>query len=395
MKKLFIVVLFSFVFSTFFHFAGAEEYDVDLDFRNIPITDAFRLLSEQSSVPVVLSNSIQGNVSINLKGFDFYTAFDYLSKASGLTYTFQDGVYFVDSLDDSKVMIPEVVTYPARFMKVSNVLPSLITSSFHAYQDEFLYPSDELGYLVAHMPDDRFLELMQFSNLVDGLRSQVLIEAKIVEVKRDSVNALGVNWGASFLKMGNFSLTGSADLTPALASGFGFGFVSSRLFLDHQLELLETDGDLNIVSSPRLFVFDRKSANISTGSQVPYQEFQADGVVTTSFKDAFLSLTVVPVVNGDDILIDISLSKDEPNFSKGVSVQPSIDTTRLTSSVMVTTGQTVALGGVFSSSESNSRSRVPFFSRLPLIGKAFKSKNSASYDTELLLFLTATIVKRN
>ena len=80
MKKLFIVVIVSFLLSTFSHFATSGEHNVNLDFRDISIHDAFRLLSEHSDIPIILSTSVQGSISINLKNFDFYSAFDYLAS---------------------------------------------------------------------------------------------------------------------------------------------------------------------------------------------------------------------------------------------------------------------------------------------------------------------------
>lgn len=375
-------------------FASPDD-NVTFDFQKIDITEALQLLADYKQQNLVISPDISGQITMKLKNVPWSEAFEYVITAGNLDSFSDDKVLFVTSKENTALFsqAQEVVQYPISVYPLINILPTEVASIFHLYPDEALLASDSMSYIVAHLPPARVSELTNLITALDVQRSQIIIEARIVEVNRDYVDSLGVNWGDSSVQSGGFTASGSS-ITHALASSnLGLGFVSSKLILDARLSAMETEGKGNIVSSPKVFVFDRKPARIAKGFEIPYQENQADGVVTTSFKEASLSLDVLPVVSGRNIMIDLKLSKDEPDFSKVISGAPPISTSSFSSSVRLLSGQTVALGGVFSQSSSNSSRKVPFMSRIPFLGKAFKSRQSKKLDSELFLFITATLAE--
>lgn len=366
--------------------------NVTFDFNKIEVPQALQLLSDYKKQNIVISPDVSGFISMKLTDVTWDEALDYVLQAADLQSSSSGDVIIVKpkNTDSDRA---EIVTYPATYIQLKHVLPSDIVKVFHLYPDEFLLPSDDLSMLTAHLSSNRLKELNKLVSSLDVYRAQILIEARIVEVNRDYLSSLGVNWTNTAIDFGRLTIAGSSVLSAPSPVALGLGYVSSSFSLDSRLNAMETDGKGTIVSSPKIFVFDRKKARISKGFQIPYQELQGDGVVTTSFKDASLALDVLPRISGGYIVVDLDLSKDEPDFSKNSTGQPAISTSSFTSSVRLSSGETVAIGGVFSDANSDSSNRVPVLSKIPLIGKAFSYRSKKKTNSELFLFLTATLVE--
>lgn len=143
-----------------------------------------------------------------------------------------------------------------------------------------------------------------------------------------------------------------------------------------------------------MYTSDRHQAKIVKGSQVPYQQAAGEGSTSISFKEAALSLDVTPFVNEKGVLLDIILSKDEPDYSNAMNGVPPINTTSLTSRVFSGFGQTVALSGVYSDVDTTVIKSVPFFGKIPGFKWLFTSSSTVSNSTELVLFLTPVLVEK-
>ncbi|MEK2609543.1 hypothetical protein WLF18_10575 [Pseudomonas shirazensis] len=174
--------------------------------------------------------------------------------------------------------------------------------------------------------------------------------------------------------------------------GVLFGITSRSFNLDAELNAMEQAGRGRVISSPRVFTTDRHQAKIIKGSQVPYQQSAGDGATSVSFKEAALSLDVTPLVNDTGVLLDVILSKDEPDYSKAMNGVPPISTTSLTSRVFSGFGQTVALGGVYSDTDTVVVRSVPFLGQIPGLKWLFSSSSTVKTETELVLFLTPRLV---
>lgn len=387
----YFILIFVFSFSAF-----SADRNVTFDFQSISIRDSLQLLAEYKNQNIVIAPDVSGDITMKLNNVSWDDAFDYVMTIGRLDAYFEDDIIFVSGIGSDYLSNQnnESSSYPLTLFKLNNVFPDVISNMFHLYDGEFIIPSTDTSSIAAYLPLNRVDELRYLIDTLDVSSSQMLIEARIVEVNRDFVQSLGVNWGFESLGDGfNYSAFYAGDVGGI--AGVGLGFVGSRFLLDAKLSAMESQGKGAIVSSPKVFVFDRKTAKISKGFEVPYQELQGDGVVTTSFKSASLSLEVTPVVNGHNIMLDINLTKDEPDFSRAVAGQPPINTSSFTSSVSLKSGDTIALGGVFTDSVSNVSDGVPVLSSVPLLGRLFRSDTDKNMKSELLLFLTATMFNKD
>ncbi len=151
-----------------------------------------------------------------------------------------------------------------------------------------------------------------------------------------------------------------------------------------------------MVSTPRVIASNQTTARIEQGTEIPFQSATSSGATDVEFKKAVLSLEVTPQITPDD---RVSMKLKVTNDSIGEEVPsgfggfiPSIDTNEVQTDVLVDNGQTIVLGGVYTQDKSDSVSRVPFFSDLPLLGFLFKSTTIRDDKAELLIFITPKII---
>ncbi len=189
------------------------------------------------------------------------------------------------------------------------------------------------------------------------------------------------------------------NLPAAVAAGaggsLGFGYIgaSDLRSLDIQLSAMESSGKGKIISNPRIITLDNEEATIQQGKKIPYLSVSSEGT-QTSFVNATLSLTVTPHITPEGtILMVIKTTKDAPDFSRTVSGVPSIDTKQATSQVLIADGDTLVMGGIFTTNTSKNVANVPGLAKIPVLGWLFKQKKVIDDTTELLIFITPRIIK--
>ena len=142
---------------------------------------------------------------------------------------------------------------------------------------------------------------------------------------------------------------------------------------------------------------NQREARISQGVEIPYQESSSSGATTTQFKEAVLSLTVVPQITPDDrIIMDLVVDKDSvgevvPSATGGFV--PSIDTRSVVTQVLVNDGETVVLGGIYETEIRDTYTKVPVLGDIPGLGYLFRSRNNVNNNAELLIFVTPRILR--
>jgi type IV pilus assembly protein PilQ len=167
---------------------------------------------------------------------------------------------------------------------------------------------------------------------------------------------------------------------------------SSQEILNIELEALENEGKAKIISRPRLLTQNGEKATIESGQEIPYEQSVAQGVTSTTFKKAVLSLSVTPeVLPNKTILLSLTANQDKPSdlTVKGV---PAVDTQKIETMVMIKSGETVVLGGIHERTQGTTEKNVPVLSKIPAIGLLFSNKKTVNDRRELLIFVTPKIV---
>lgn len=152
-------------------------------------------------------------------------------------------------------------------------------------------------------------------------------------------------------------------------------------------------GNGEIISQPKVVTADKETARILKGTEVPYQETTRSGATSVSFREASLSLEVTPQITPDGkVIMAVRVTKDEPDFINALNDVPPIRKNEVNAKVRVTDGQTIVIGGVYSTSQNKVVDKVPFFGDLPYVGRLFRRDALQEKKSELLVFLTPRIM---
>ncbi|PCK09412.1 MAG: type IV pilus secretin PilQ [Alteromonadaceae bacterium] len=276
-----------------------------------------------------------------------------------------------------------------------------------------------------------------FKRLVDQIDvpvRQVMIEARIVRANTDFRKELGVRISGDAVETSNngrgniFEFTGRMDGLVANNGGvaslfrndgtgvsvgerdlvnsslvdlgvfdpagaFTWNIIGSNFLLGMELSALQDTGFAEIVSQPKVITQDKKKASIESGTEVPFQEESASGGTTTSFKEAVLKLDVTPQITPDNrIIMDLHISQDAISSIDAASGIPIIDITQLKTQVLVSDGETIVLGGIYSTDSVDGVTKVPLLGDIPFIGRLFRKTTHSETKRELLIFITPKIM---
>ena len=408
---------------------------ISLDYKDADIGNVLRLFAEVSGFNVIAADDVKGSVTVKLHDVPWDQAFDIVLDAKGLGMVKKGNVIRIAPTAKLKKEEEEALAANAVKEKLVDLTSEIIPVS-HAPVSEMAKKIDKIKTTRGSITVDERSSLLIIRDvprviaearlLIDKLDKptpQVLIEARIVEVDTNHQKDLGVQWGSGYTADaahgnalnygfpnsmqtgigfgGGWALnaptagatgTGAAGGGAGGAIGLSFGSIDNTISLDLKLSALESRGVSRIISRPRVVTINKQQAKIQQGLSIPFVTTSADGT-KTEFVDASLQLTVTPEVKQDrSIILDIAVSKNEPDFARASGGSPSIAKKEATTTVLIKDGDTTVIGGIFTQKEGQSEAGVPILSSLPLIGWLFKSTNKTEDQAELLIFITARIV---
>jgi type IV pilus assembly protein PilQ len=272
-------------------------------------------------------------------------------------------------------------------------------------------------------------KITEFLSLIEKLDvpiRQVLIESRIVIANSDFSKEIGIRWGGIAASTNGAGLTqagGSLDsfegtgpngffnggattdiiqnnIVDLAAPNAGAGtlalsFLSSKILLNLELSAFESNGTAEVISQPKVITGDKQKASIESGQSIPYQT-SSDGDTSIQFEEAVLRLDVTPQITPDNrIIMDLIITQDSVSGQtviSNTSSVPIIDTTELTTQVLVADGQTIVLGGIYQQNVTSRVDKVPFFGDIPYLGRLFRRNVSSDEKQELLIFITPRIL---
>ena len=419
---------------------------ISLDFQNVDVRTVLQVLAKESGMNIVASDSVQGKMTLSLKDVPWDQALDLVLDARNLAMRKHGNIINIAPRQELR----EKDLEEAKGRQEMEQLGPLLSQSFQLkyknveefknilrLSDNGSTNSDSKSILSPRgsalidpatntlIITDIQTVIQKFQRLIEELdvpAKQVMVEARIVEAADGVARDLGVKFGAN--RQGSTSWGGNwnngieANRRYA-GGGTGSGSNGSLEFrpnvnlpvssatssiavirswasgaLGLELSAMETDNLTKTISTPRVLTQDRKEAEIRQGTQIPYTTRGSNGEVTTSFKDAILSLKVTPRITPDSkIILDITINKDEPDYTRvNVEGEPGITTRAVKTQAMIEDGGTLVVGGIYQEQMSNNISKVPFLGDIPVLGNLFKSRSRSHTRNELLFFITPRIM---
>jgi type IV pilus assembly protein PilQ len=426
---------------------------IDLDFKGADIHNILRLLADVGGVNIVVADEVKGDVTIKMRDVPWDQALDVVLRAKGLGAIREGNLLRVAPL---VVLEKELEAEIARQKQIADVLPTETRLIGVSYAEagtlvekarDLLSPRGKISYDTRTnniIVSDVVKNLQLVEDLVRNLdtqTSQVVIEARIVEANSNFTRQIGIQWGGSGFADAthgnptglvfpyNIGIGGGADdssspvsgLVPSARSGTGtssspnflvnmpapaglgtgaaigltMGSVAGAFNLNLRLSALESQGQVRILSSPRITTMDNVEASIEQGVSIPIAVVSAAGA-QTQFVDAKLHLGVKPhVTNEGTIALVVSITRNEPDFvNTGARGDPSIQKKEAKTSMLVRDGDTAVIGGIYTRNTGMSNAKVPFFSDIPVLGWFFRNRKENDNRSEFLVFITPRIVNR-
>lgn len=416
-------------------------HPVSLDFQGADLRAVLRTFAEISGLNIVIDPTIQGTVDVALRDVPWDQALDIILRANKLGYVVDGTIVRVAplsvladeeaqrrKLSEEQALAGElrVLTRSLSYAKAEEVAP-LLTRTVLSQRGQ-VQTDARTNTVIINDLSDRLTAASELIATLDLPQPQVEIEARIVQTTREFARSLGVQWGIGARAAGRLgntlplafpnqgSVTGRAtpdvqgptgeqgfDAPQTLvnlgvtgattAVGLALGSVNGAVNLDVALSALERSGQGRLLSTPRVSTQNNVEAEITQGIQIPIQTV-ANNTVTVTFKDAALTLKVTPQITASNtVIMRIALENASPDFSRAVNGIPPIDTQRALTQVLVSTGETTVIGGIYISREQAAQDRTPGLHRVPLLGWLFRRDSITDESRELLIFITPRIIR--
>jgi type IV pilus assembly protein PilQ len=425
---------------------------LSLNFQDIPVRAVLQLIADFTGLNVVVSDSVDGNLTLRLQNVPWDQALDIILKSKGLSKRESGNVMLIapseeiaaqEKIDlEAAQAITELAPirtafFTINFAKVTELEPLFVGESGENEGSGGLLSSrgsviidERTNTLIVKDTDDVISEIRKIISELDIPIRQVMISSRIVIAQDDFVRELGTRFG--FTKTttidgvagaGNTSGTiagtdsmiddvvnnggngisgipfGTTDRfnvnlpTAGLSAGsVAFSILKGSTLLDLELSALQAENQGEIISSPRVTTADRHEAFIEQGVEIPYLSATSSGATQVEFKKAVLSIVVTPQITPDDrIIMDLAVNQD--TVGEVFAGIPSIDTREVDTQVLVNNGDTIVLGGIYEQITRDEVDKVPFLGDIPLLGYLFKHTLKSDEKAELLIFVTPKILK--
>lgn len=412
---------------------------ISLDFKDADIQNVLRLIAEVSGKNIVISEAVQGKVTIRLMQVPWDMALDVILKTyaldkeelgpdilrvapySQLKKEREEALKADEARENVEALRMEIV--PVNYARAKD-LEGLLGRFKSKRTDAGILVDTRTNSLILRDLPSNIQEMVKVVRELDTQTPQVLIEAKIVELNVDFERELGIQWGTLYragpatgnptgmnfphtVNIGGAASNISGAAVPGIANpvvnlpaaidsgaggalGLSLGSLTKSFQLDMQLSALEKQKKARVLSSPRVATLNNQEARIEQGQEVPYMTTSDEGT-KTEFKDAKLRLSVTPQITFDrSIVMNIVVSNDTP--IKDPTVGFIIQKKEAQTSVLVKDAETAVIGGIFTNNDSETVGGVPWFKDLPGVGSVFRKKGRADIRTELIIFITPRII---
>ena len=392
---------------------------IEIGYIEADIQNVLRTLSAKAGVNLILGDEVTGKVTVNLKGVSYEQAMQLIAESKGYAYVKDKNIVKVKSKESLETEAIEMRIYTLNYAKADDVkrtLDPVLTKQGKIQVDT------RSNTLVLSDTPSSLLKVAKLIEQLDTQTPQVLIEAKFVEITKNPKKDLGVNWGGTLLN--HPLLLRRPDPTTPIVTGsnpspleFGKSLAGGpwtfpTMILDAGeativFSFLSQDTDTELLANPRIVTTDNSKARISIATQYPIPNFSFSEQTASlqisgfEYKDIGIILNVLPRINKDDF-VTLEVAPEASSSTENATLQsgggsavqiPIINTRTATTTVLIKSGNTLAIGGLMREDISDDYTKVPLMGDAPLIGAFFRSKSLSKTKRDLLIFLTPTIVR--
>lgn len=413
------------------NYSGAP---ISLDFQDVPVRQVLQVIAQINGFNLVTTDTVTGNVTINLTNVPWDQALGMILKIKGLDKRMEGNILLVAPAEElasretqrlqSQQQVADLAPLKSETIQINYAKAAEMATILKSGEGGILSArgtvnvDNRTNSLLIRDSQEYVEEAKAMVKQLDIPIKQVLIESRMVTVRDNVDEQLGVRWGFSD-QQDTDGVSGSLEgaqtiaggVIPDLANrlnvnlpvagtsagriGFHIAKLADGTILDLELSALEQENKGEIIASPRITVANQHEAYIEQGTEIPYVQATSSGATSVEFKKAVLSLKVTPHITPDNrIILDLVVTQDTRGDTVQTSTGPAvaIDTQEISTQVLVENGETVVLGGIFQQNLIKAVSQVPLLGDLPLVGNLFKNSRDFNEKRELLIFVTPRIM---
>lgn len=396
---------------------------ISLDFQDAEVGQIIRLLADTHKPEpynLVLDPSIKGKRIPNLKlmNVPWDQALDIILKSADFSYRIEGNVLWVapasafaklaedkekakEAESKSEELVQAIVQ--VNYAEAENVSKAITDAKLLSPRGNITRDA-RMNTLIIKDTKKSIDKVKELVKIMDVAKPQVMIEAKLVQVSNDYNESLGIRWGGAINNPsfptpvnGNFSVNtptdaaGSNVKVPGGALGLTVGHANT-LRVDLSLSALESLSKAKTLSNPKILTMDNEKATIQQGTTFFIPTVSQAGTQTQA-QTATLSLEVTPKITPDGY-VQIKVTATDNSLEPGTSgADAVVDTKSMTTQALVKNGETLVLGGIYTTTKTETENGVPILSSIPGLGWLFKTKSITGPTVkELLIFITPTII---
>lgn len=360
------------------------EKKISIDLAGANIRDVLSILADKGNLNIVTDESLIGDVYVSLSEVSLIDAIDFILGSQGFSYKISNNTILVGN----RTFLDQPRSIETKVIRLNNANPSLLIPILSKYlsDEETIQFQDNLLIINA---DRNNLEKISalVSKLDEEKVPQIILEAQILEVSKSALDNIGVNWADTYgIGLQNTMTNGTNTYTAGIS-------------LQSVISLLESKGQAQVLAKPRIKAIHGETATIFIGDQIPYTQLTVGttGAISesVSFVNSGINLSVFPEINvyTQEIKIKIQPEVSYVNGYRGANNDvPIVRTRKVDTTVFVQNGNTVLIGGLFNSSDSDNIARFPFLGSIPLVGRLFTSSKVEQDQTELVIAITPQII---
>lgn len=389
-----------------------NDNNVSLNFQQTPTSLILQSLADMHEMNLIFSSSVDPLQTIKLHDIDWYKALSIVIRSAKLQYEIDNNLLIITELPDIQAVLTEQQLQQKAQELTQPLISLMLNISYHDIKTLLqiikeqkllsergtIFIDERTNVLVVNDISSSVDKVKQLIKQLDKPLPQIQIAAHIVTMSSESASELGIKWGYSG---SSSNLVNQFDINLGLANasttiGFNLAKRSSNL-LNLELSALEAENQLEIIASPNLLTSNNNMASIKQGTEIPYEVSSGNnGATSIEFKQAVLGLEVTPrILRGDLLELTLHITQN----TAGRSIKRSdggealaIDTQEIRTQVLVNSGETLVLGGIFQHSNQQEARAVPGLSKLPLLGGLFRAKGKKQQKRELVIFITPQLI---
>ncbi|NMP17050.1 type IV pilus secretin PilQ family protein [Thalassotalea sp. Y01] len=406
---------------------------ISLNFQDIPIRTVLQIIADYNGFNLVTSDTVNGNITLRLDGVPWDQALDIILKVKGLGKRLDGNILMIAPNDElvareakelqAQQQVSELAPLYAEYVQINYAKAADFSSLLKNEGTSLLSDrgsvtvDERTNTLLVRDTAKSIEDIKRMIDVLDIPIRQVVIESRMVTVKDNISEELGIRWGVTH-NGGDTSTSGSlegADIAngnvvpslddrlnvnlpvvdPAGSIAFQVARLADGTILDLELSAMEQENKGEIIASPRITTSNQKEAYIEQGTEIPFVQAASSGATSVTFKKAVLGLRVTPQITPDNrIILDLVITQDTrgDTIATGTGLATAIDTQEIGTQVLVNNGETIVLGGIYQQQIINAVSKVPVLGDIPYVGWLFRTNSEFNEKKELLIFVTPRIV---